>query len=228
MHKKTFGIPCGETARKNLRKNNLIRHLLRTHYLGSHVSSLRTHSFLKYLSWLARQRWSSSITAVTAMMLVAVTTVCGASPHGSNYANSHTSTKAVCHHRRVESPNVSFPNASFNNAVVSPGIFFKLTQNLITQRCSTDTSIFSDYSATHCLAIHKCSASYTLFLFFLHINCCTHLFICSHAYYWPRKSFFLSPRTIIPCRGMSTCSQVTINILPLVRCTAVSMHSLES
>ncbi len=48
---------------------------------------------------------------------------------------------------------------SFNNAVVSLGIFFKRTQTLIVQNYSADTSIFSKYSATQCLAIHECSAS---------------------------------------------------------------------
>ncbi len=81
------------------------------------------------------------------------------------WLSSIYSTKALCHHRIVESPNISFQNTSFNNAVVSLGIFFKHTQNLIAQRCYTDISIFSEYSAIHCLAIYECSASYTNLLF---------------------------------------------------------------
>ncbi len=129
------------------------------------------------------------------LMLIAVKTVHSAPPCCSNSADSRPSTKALCHHRIVESLNVSFPNASFNTVIVSLGIFFKRIQNLIIQHCSTDTSIFSEYSVTHCLAIHKCSASYAHFFFFLHVDCCTHLPLSSSAFYRPRKSFFPFLRT---------------------------------
>ncbi len=97
---------------------------------------------------MARCR-SSSITAATVLMLVAVTTVCGAPLHNLNSADSHQSTnsvdsrpstKALCHHRIVELPKVSFPNTSFNNAVVSLGVFLKHTK--------------SDHTALFCRHIH--------------------------------------------------------------------------
>ncbi len=105
------------------------------------------------------------------------------------------STKALCHCQIVKSPNVSFPNASFNNVVVLIGVFFKRTQNLIVQHCSADASIFSKYSAAYYLAIHECSASYALFFFFLHVDCCTHLLLHFRAFYQLRKFFLLSLRS---------------------------------
>ncbi len=145
------------------------------------------------------RRWSSSITAATVLMLVAVTTVLDAPPRSLNSADSHLSTKASCNCRIIESPNVSFPNASFNNAVVSLSVFFKHTQNLIAQRCSTDTSIFSEYSVTHCLAIHECFESYACFFFFT----LTAVHICSYILgrFIDRKNCFfpLSARTIVCC-----------------------------
>ncbi len=96
---------------------------------------------------------SSPIMTAMALMLMAVTTIRSTQPCGSNSTDSHPSTKALCHHRIVESSNVSFPNASFNNVVISLG------ENLITQHYPADTSIFSEYSAMHCLTIHECSAS---------------------------------------------------------------------
>ncbi len=76
------------------------------------------------------------------LMLVAVTTVRSALPCGSNSADSHPSTKALCHCWITKLPDVSFPNASFNNTVVSLGVFFKRTQHFIAPCCSADTSIF--------------------------------------------------------------------------------------
>ncbi len=135
--------------------------------------------------------WSFSITLATVLMLVTVTTVPSVPPCDLNF-DSHPSIKALCHHQIVESPNFTFPNAFFNNVVVSLSVFFKCTQNLITLCCSADTSIFFKYSASHCLAIQKCSMSYARFFFFLHINYCTHLLIRSRAFYRLRKSFFPS------------------------------------
>ncbi len=130
--------------------------------------------------------------------------------------------------RIVESCKVSFQNDSFNITVVSLSIFFKHTKNLIAQH-SIDTSIFSEYSATHYRAIHECSASYARFFFFLRVNCCEHLLLHSHAFYRQRKSFSpLSVLTIIRCRGASTYFQVTSCILHLIRHTMVDMRSLES
>ncbi len=128
---------------------------------------------------------SSSIKAATILMLVTVTTVRRTLPCSSNSADSRPSTTALCHCWIVKSSYISFPNASFNNVVVSLGVFFMRTQNLIAQRCSVDTSIFSKYSATHCLAIHECSASYDRFLFFLRVDCCTHLLLHSRTFYRP-------------------------------------------
>ncbi len=106
-------------------------------------------------AWMVRCQ-SSSITAATVLMLVTITTVYSAPSCGLNSADSHPCTKALCLRRIVESRYVSFPNASVNNVIVSLGLFFTFTQNLIEHRCSADTSIFSEYSATHCLVIHEC------------------------------------------------------------------------
>ncbi len=157
--KTTFRNPYEETARKNLWKNNFICHVIRYRLI---IFALSVFFGYPLLAWLVRC-WSFLITATMVLMLVAVTTVHGAPPRGSNSADSRPSTKALCHHRIIESPNVSFPNPYFNNMVVSLGIFFKCIQNLITQRCSPDPSIFSEYSVTHCRVIHKCSASYACF-----------------------------------------------------------------
>ncbi len=173
--------------------------------------------------------WSSSITAVMVLMLVAVTTIHDAPPQGSNSNDSCLFTKALYNCQIVESPNVSFPNASFNNVVVSFIVFFKHTHNLTVQHCSADTSIFSKHSVTHCLAIHECSSLYARLFFFLHVDCFTHLLLRSHVFYQPRKSFFPLSACIIVChRGMLTCFQVTSYISSLVRCTVVGMRSLES
>ncbi len=171
---------------------------------------------------------SSSITSAMVLMLVTITTVHSAPPRSLNSADSRPSTKALCHHRIIESPNVSFPNASFNNAVVSLGIFLKRTQNLIAQRCSSNTSIFSEYSATHCLVIHEYSVSYPRFFFFFRVYCCTDLLLHSRVFYYPRKSVFpLSTCTIVRHRGTSTCFQVSY-ISPLVRRITVCVCSLQS
>ncbi len=97
-------------------------------------------------------------------MLVAVTTVRGAQICCSNSVDSRPSTNALCHCQIVESPNVSFPNVSFNNAILSVGVFFKHTQNLITQYYSTDIRIFSEYSGTRSLAIYECSEHRSKFI----------------------------------------------------------------
>ncbi len=123
--------------------------------------------------------WSSKMTTVTVLMLVPVTTVHSTLLRCSNSTNSRTSTKVLYNCRIVESFNISFPNASFNNAVVSLGVFFKHTQNLIAQHCSPDTSIFSKYSVTHCLMIHECSASYVRFFSFFTLTA-VHI----SSYYW--------------------------------------------
>ncbi len=122
---------------------------------------------------------TSSITVGMVLMLVTITTVRSAPPCSSNSTDSRLFIKTLCHCWIVESCNVSFSNASFNNTVVSLSIFFKRTQNLIIQRRSADTSIFSKYSATHCVAIHECSALYTRFFFFMlsAVNICSYVLV---------------------------------------------------
>ncbi len=92
---------------------------------------------------------------------------------------------------------------SFNNVVVSLGVFFKHTQNLIAQR-STDKLIFSEYSATHCLAIHVCFLCRTI-TFFLPslwlVYTSAPTFLC--VLLAEKIVFFsLSACTIVCCRGM--------------------------
>ncbi len=129
----------------------------------------------------------------------------------------------------TESPSVFFPNSIYNNAFLLLGVFFMNTQNLITQHCSADASIFTEYLVTHCLEIHKCSVSYTRFFFFLQIDCCSHLLLHSRAFYRLRKSFLpTSTHTIVCRRGMSTCFQVTSYTSLLVPRTVVGMCWLES
>ncbi len=85
------------------------------------------------------------------------------------------------------------PKCLLYNTFVSLGIFFKHTQNLIAQCYSPDTSIFHEYSVTHCLAIHECSVSYASFFFILHVYYCIHLLLHSRAFYQLRKSVSLFP-----------------------------------
>ncbi len=170
---------------------------------------------------------SSSITLAMVLMLVAITSVCGAPPPQFEFCCLSSIYKDFM--PPPNSANVFFPNASFNNVVVSLGVFFKRTQNLIAQHCSADTYMFPKYSVTHCLAIHECSVSYARFFFFLHVDCCTHLLLHSCAFYRPRKSFFpLSTCTIICHKGTLTYFQVTSYISLLVWHMTVSMRLLES
>ncbi len=198
MCKTTFGTPTESTRTTHVRfKPSSCVKILRIDSHGMCRASTR--------AWMVRCQTSLKA-AAKVWTLVTVTTVGGTPPRGSNSAASRPPTKALCHHRIIKSLNVSFPNVCFNNAVVLLGVFFKSTQNLITQHCSTDTSSFSKYSATHCLSIHECSASYARFFFFLRVHCCTHLLLRSRAFYPTRKLFFpLSTLTIVHCRGMSTC-----------------------
>ncbi len=187
--KTTFGTFYGETTRKNLRKNNFIHHPLQTHYHHRLIIIALDVVFSYLLIFDAPSMAGKAVFHPLGPFdedgLREFLMTCIRLP----------STKAICHCQIVESPNISFPNATIINAVVSLCVFLKSTQNLIAQHCSTDTSIFSEYSATHCLAIHACSALYARFFFFLHIDCCA-VHICSYilVYFISRTIVFsLSP-----------------------------------
>ncbi len=117
------------------------------------------------------------------------------------------STKALCHYQIVESPNISFPNPSFNNTVISLGIFFRHSQNLIAQCCSIGISMFPNiqrhtiwqytsvlpgtlafFSFSVSAALHICS--YILMCLISRVNCfslspCAQSFtigVCQHAF----------------------------------------------
>ncbi len=206
--------------RRNSNKKLLKKQVYSSSVIDSIIFAVGVFFSYPLLAWTVRC-WSSSITEVMVLQL---------------FATHLPAVRillilvhlALCHCQIVESPNISFLNASFINTVVSLGVFFRRTQNLIMKCCSTNTSIFSEYSVIHCPAIYEYSALYAHFFLSSNRLLYTSAPTLSCILLAEKIVFPLFARTIIHYRGTAICFLVTSYISPLVRRTAVSMHSLES
>ncbi len=150
---------------------------------------------------------SSLITVAVILMLVAITTVHSAPSRSLNSADSRPSTKALCHCRIIESPNISFPNDSFNHVVVSNSIFSLSTYKIWWRSVVPQTHLFFQNIQWHTAWCYTSVLHHTLTFFSFFTSTAVH--ICSNilaCFISQEKHFFSLPaRTIIRCRDTSTC-----------------------